>query len=118
MKKLEKDQTVYAVAEAFRYDDYIARTYYNVYKCKVDLVPREGLKEYRLVSYSKPTQVFFRTRAKIYESYAGAVEVAKAYANKEDERNELYGINTRTYRPWERKANVRQEQSGQLQICC
>jgi len=111
MKKLEKDQTVYAVAEAFRDDDYIARSYYDVYKCKVDLVPREGLKEYRLVSCSKPTRVFFRTRAKIYESYAGAVEVAKAYANKEDERNELYGINTRTYRPWERKAN------DELQIC-
>ena len=116
MKKLEKDQTVYAVAEAWRYDDYIARSYYDVYKCKADLVSREGLKEYRLVSCSKPTQVFFRTRAKIYESYAGAVEVAKAYADKEDERNELYGINTRTYRPWERKANVRQEQNGQLSV--
>lgn len=48
MIKLEKRQTVYTVGEAWRYDDYIARVYYKVFKCKVDLVPREGLREYRL----------------------------------------------------------------------
>lgn len=101
MIKLLKGQTVYAVAEAFRYDDYIARTYYDVYKCKVDLVPRQGLREYRLLSYSKPIQVFFRTRGDVYETYAGALEVARAEADKEDARNKMYGINYRIYRPWE-----------------
>lgn len=111
MQKLEKGQTVYTVAEAWKYDDYIARIYYNVYKCKVDLVPRQGLREYRLVSDSKPIQVFFRTRSEIYVSYAGAVEVAKAEADKEDARNKVYGIKKKTYRPWER-----QTQSGQLKM--
>lgn len=101
MIKLLKGQTVYVVAEAFRYDDYIARTYYDIYKCKVDLVPREGLREYRLLSYSKPVQVFFRPRAKVYETYAGALEEAKAEADREDARNKMYKINKRTYRPWE-----------------
>lgn len=101
MIKLEKGQTVYTVAEAFRYDDYIARTYYDVYKCKVDQVPREGLREYRLLSESKPTQVFFRPRGSIYETYAGALEEAKTEADREDARNKMYKINKRTYRPWE-----------------
>ena len=101
MIKLLKGQTVYVVAEAFRYDDYIARTYCDVYKCKVDLVPRQGLKEYRLLSYSKPIQVFFRQRGQIYLTYAEALEVAKAEADKEDARNKMYKINKRTYRPWE-----------------
>lgn len=101
MQKLEKGQTVYVVAEAWIYDDYIARSYYDILKCKVDLVPREGLREYRLVSRSKPIQVFFRTRGTIYETYAGALEVARAEADKEDARNKMYGINYRTYRPWE-----------------
>lgn len=101
MIKLLKGQTVYVVAEAFRYDDYIARTYYDIYKCKVDLVPRQGLREYRLLSYSKPIQVFFRQRGQIYLTYAEALEVAKAEADKEDARNKIYKINKRTYRPWE-----------------
>lgn len=116
MQKLEKGQTVYVVAEAWRYDDYIARSYYAILKCRVDLVPREGLREYRLVSRSKPIQVFFRPRGQIFETYARALEIAKAEADKEDERNKLYGINTRTYRPWERTENVRQTPSGQLQM--
>lgn len=116
MQKLEKGQTVYVVAEAWRYDDYIARSYYDILKCKVDSLPREGLREYRLVSRSKPIQVFFRTRGTIYETYAGALEVAKSEADKEDARNKLYGINTRTYRPWERMENVRRTPSGQLQM--
>lgn len=87
MQKLEKGQTVYTVAEAWEYDDYIARIHYNVYKCRVDLVPRQGLREYRLVSDSKPIRVFHRTRGGIYVSYAEAVEVAKAEADKEDARN-------------------------------
>lgn len=116
MRQLEKDQTVYTVGEAWRYDDYIARVYYKVYKCKVDLVPREGLREYRLVSHSKPLQLFFRPRGQIYLTYAEALEVAKAEADKEDARNKLYGIKTRTYRPWERMENVRQTSSGQLQM--
>lgn len=116
MRQLEKGLTVYVVAEKWRYDDYIARSYYDVCKCRVDLVPREGLREYRLVSNSKPIQVYFRTRGTIYETYAGALEVAKAEADKEDTRNKLYGINTRTYRPWERTENVRQTPSGQLQM--
>jgi hypothetical protein len=101
MIKLEKGQTVYTVGEAWRNDDYIARVYYKVFKCKVDLVPREGLREYRLLSYSKPTQVFFRTRSNVYETYAGALEEAKAEADREDARNKMYKINKRTYRPWE-----------------
>jgi len=101
MIKLEKGQTVYTVGEAWRNDDYIARVYYKVFKCKVDLVPREGLREYRLLSYSKPTQVFFRPRGQIYLTYAEALEVAKAEADREDARNKMYKINKRTYRPWE-----------------
>ena len=101
MRQLEKGQTVYAVAEAFRHDDYIARSYYDVYKCKVDLVPREGLREYKLVSKSKPIKVFFRPRGLIYETYASALDVAKAEADKEDARNKMYRINKKTYRPWE-----------------
>lgn len=116
MIKLEKGQTVYTVGEAWRNDDYIARVYSKVFKCKVDLVPREGLREYRLASYSKPLQLFFKPRGQIYLTYAEALEVAKAEADKEDQRNKLYGINTRVYRPWERTENVRQTPSGQLQM--
>lgn len=35
-------------------------------------------------------------------TYAEALEVAKAEADKEEKRNKLYGINTRVYRPWRR----------------
>lgn len=65
-------------------------------------MPREGLREYRLVSHSKPLQLFFRPRGQIYLTYAEALEVAKAEADKEEKRNKLYGINTRVYRPWRR----------------
>lgn len=101
MIKLENGQTVFVVAEKWRNDDYIARSYYDVSKCKVDLVPRQGLREYRLLSYSKPIQVFFRTRSNVFETYAGALEVARIEADKEDARNKMHGINYRTYRPWE-----------------
>ena len=99
--KLMLGQTVYCVVE-----DFAPEFHYRIAKCKVESIPSQRYREYKLFEKRehKPLQVYWRERGHIHDTLAEAVDEAERESDRYESVWQRFTHEVLD-RPWRKESN-------------